>query len=339
MSRLSRRGFVHICATGAVGALLQACESRPLRGRGSGLAEQPRRITTFITANEDFYVIAVDPEFDPGVTIETVHDNWSLELVSNDGEKRSLSHAELDRLAVHSVHYTFECIGNPPGGPLIGNASWRVLPLAPLLKSVGSRGPTPRAVMFEGLDGFYSSVSLERATDDYAFIALDMNGVPLPSEHGFPARVILPDMYGKKQPRWLKRITLLDDAETTSYWEDRHWRPGPVKTTSRIDPIPEEIASGSSLALTGMAFAGARGIAGVEISLDGQRTWRPCRLTTPEREHVWTLWTYTWPSPPRGRYEIAVRAMDQTGEMQIARQTSAFPDGATGLHALFTAVI
>ena len=331
---LTRRGFVQVLAASSAAALAGCTHLASYIPRARGFWPAPKTVTPFITANEDFYVVAIDPAYRPLVDRRTVSSGWWLEFVGLGGQSRMVGYAELDARARRTVHYTFECIGNPVGGQLIGNAAWRVVPLRELLAQVPGGLAGVQSVMIEAMDGFYSSVSLERATDDYAFIAIDMNGVPLPAEHGFPARVILPDLYGKKQPRWLKRIRLLEDKNTTSYWEQRFWK-GDVapKTTSRFDSRPA-VAARQPLELTGMAYAGARGICGVEVSLDGGRNWVACELITGEQPHVWSLWRYVWPNPSAGRHTLLVRAIDGAGAIQTARQKGRFPSGATGYHRI-----
>ena len=186
---------------------------------------------------------------------------------------------------------------------------------------------------FEALDDFYSSVSATRAFDVQAFLAYEMNGEPLPPGHGFPARVLLPDVYGMKQPRWLSRIVLEETTATTSFWERRGWAGEvPVKTMSRIDrgtiapDVPNE--------LSGVAYAGARGIRAVEVSLDGGTSWQPGELVTGTAANAWSLWRYTWPNPKPGRYKVLVRATDGRGEVQTAIEQGAYPDGASGYHSL-----
>lgn len=337
---LSRRGFVGVLAAAAASPLLSSCAPvlsyiPPAIGR----LPAPQTVTPFITPNGEFFMVAINPAYRPPVSPATVHSQWSLELVGLRGASRQIGYDELNARARRTVHYTFVCIGNPVGGQLIGNAAWRVLPLRDLLREApGGLGAT-RSVMFEGMDGFYSSVSLERATDEYAFVALQMNGEVLPPEHGFPARVILPDLYGKKQPRWLRRIALLENPRTTSYWERRLWKGGvPVKTTSRLDPRGD-LVEGRPVELTGMAFAGARGVRAVEVSLDGGQHWVACELITGEQPHAWSLWRYTWQSPSRGRHVLMVRATDGTGALQIAERKGRFPSGATGYHRMRVSVL
>lgn len=329
----SRRGFIGLAVAGAIGASLPGCTYvASMIPPAIGHLPMAKRRTSFITPNEDFYLVAIDPSFRPGLTLDTVHERWALELVGLNGTTRQLGYADLSARARYVVPYTFECIGNPVGGQLIGTAEWRVVPLRELLSDVPGGFGGARTVLFEALDGFYSSVTLERATDDYAFLALDMNGVPLPAGHGFPARVILPDLYGKKQPRWLHRITLLEDSEPTSYWERRFWKGSqPPRTTARFDLTDPAIA-GASLTLSGMAFAGADGVHAVEVSLDEGDTWMRCEMVTPPTPHVWSLWRYVWPHPSVGRHRLAVRAIDSQGRVQSARRRPRFPSGASGWH-------
>lgn len=324
---LSRRGFVEVMATSAASLLTAGCFGAR---RALGFWPPPKTRTPFVTPNEDFFIVAVDPSYRPPLTLETVNRSWSLELAGLDGTPRRLGYDDLSSRAKRRIPYTFECIGNPVGGQLIGNALWDIVPLKEILAQAPGGPQAARAVMFEGLDGFYSSVSIERAMDDYAFIALTMNGVPLPASHGFPARVILPDLYGKKQPRWLKRVALLEDADTTSYWEKRGWAGEvPVKTMSRVDPR-RRLPAGQPAELTGIAFAGKRGISQVEISLDDGRNWVRCHLVTGEMRNAWSLWRYEWRSPTPGQHTIKVRATDGTGRMQPAQRQGRFPDGASG---------
>lgn len=331
---VSRRGFIRATAALGIAVLLPACSQEY---QSLGYRPSPRE-TTFVTPNKDFYLVAVDPAYRPTVTPANVQTQWSLELVGLDGADKRLAYNELLARAQRSIFYTFECIGNSVGGQLIGNARWRVLPLRELLASAPGGLQSAQAAMFEGLDGFYSSVSIERATDDYAFIAVRMNEAPLPAAHGFPVRVILPDLYGMKQPRWLKRVALLKSSDTTSYWEKRGWAGEvPVKTMSRLDPHAD-LLKNVPATLTGIAFAGARGIRKVEVSLDDGQEWVACKLVTPRRANAWSQWRYDWRKPVPGTYALRVRATDGKGELQTAHRQSAFPDGASGYDRLQVAV-
>lgn len=331
---LKRRGFVRLVAGSAV-ALAAQPRSALAFGFGDlfGNTPKPRHVTPYITANKNFYVVAVDPTFRPKFDLKTVQTLWSLEMVGLDGSTQRLDYDSLMHQANRSVLHTFECIGNPVGGTLIGNARWQVIPLRKILQSLPGFG-SAHTVMFEALDAFYSSVSIERALDDYAFLAMQMNGVPLPGVHGFPARVLLPDLYGMKQPRWLKRIKLLADKTTTSYWKQLGWSDDvPVKTTSRIDP-PGPVHAGAPAVLTGIAYAGRHGVRKVEVSLDDGKHWVPCRILAGPTPDVWSLWRYDWPAPTAGSVQLLVRATDGNGQLQTAERHGTNPSGATGLDQL-----
>ena len=294
--------------------------------RAIGLTPDARRVTPFLTPGKDFYLVAVDPSFRPGFGPSTVGSAWALEIQGLDGGVRKIGYDELRARATRKTVYTFECIGNPVGGQLIGNAEWSVIPLKELLGKAAGVG----SVKFNALDQFFSSVSAARAFDDHAFVALEMNGKPLPAAHGFPARVILPDLYGMKQPRWLKRISLKETAATDSYWETQGWAGEvPVKTMSRLDPRGT-LPAGQPADLTGIAFAGARGVSKVEVSLDGGKSWLDCELVTPGHAGVWSLWRYHWARPATGSHTIQVRATNGRGRLQTGVRQDSYPDGASG---------
>ena len=322
-TRLSRRNLIRLAAAGGI--------SLPFKRwwdefRAIGLTPHARRVTPFLTSDKDFYLVALDPSFRPTFGPKTVGSAWALEIEGLDGSVRKLGYDELRARATRKIVYTFECIGNPVGGQLIGNAEWSVIPLKDLLGPAGGA----QSVMFNGLDQFFSSVSAARAFDEHAFLALEMNGAPLPAAHGFPARVILPDLYGMKQPRWLKRIALKATAKTDSYWEEQGWAGEvPVKAMSRLDPRGE-LPAGQPADLTGIAFAGARGISRVEVSLDGGKSWLECELVTPGHAGVWSLWRYRWARPSAGSYSLQVRTTDGHGKLQTATRQDSYPDGASG---------
>jgi DMSO/TMAO reductase YedYZ molybdopterin-dependent catalytic subunit len=327
-SSLNRRSFLQLAGVTALDLPFARWFEE---WRALGHRPHSSALTPFITANKDFYLVAVNPSFRPSFDAKTVDSSWSLKLQGVNGQSRNLGYRELLDRATRKVFYTFECIGNSVGGQLIGNAQWHVIPLKELVSKAPGATQDAHSVMFVGLDDFHSSVSLQRALDDYAFLALQMNGAPLPAEHGFPARVILPDLYGMKQPRWLRSITLQQTSQTTSYWEERGWAGEvPVKTMARLDPRGD-LPGAQPEELTGVAFAGRRGISKVEISLDAGQTWDECELVTPESTDVWSLWRYRWPTPTASRHTIEVRATDGTGALQTAQQHGSFPDGASGL--------
>ncbi len=332
---MTRRGFIKVAAGSLAGAMAAGSGSAAAFDLGGlfGSGPKARHVTTYITPNEDFYLVAVDPSFRPGFTPATVQGQWQLEFAGLSGKVRRYDWKTLMGQANRTIVKTFECIGNPVGGSLISNARWHVIPLKSLLQPLDGIGRA-RSVMFRSLDDFYSSISIERCLDDYAFLALQMNGEPLPGAHGFPARVLLPDLYGMKQPRWLKHIALQETADTTSFWEKRGWGGEvPVKTMSRLDP-PGPVKAGSAVTLTGVAYAGHRGVSAVEVSLDGGKHWEHCKLAHADHPDAWSLWRYHWPRPTGGSHHLLVRATDGNGKRQTATAHGSYPDGASGYDGL-----
>ena len=329
-----RRGFLAVLGgigvTVGLGWLARACGS---------IGERPRdpALTSFITPNEEFFLVAIDPRFDPGLDIQSVESAWSLSLTGFGGRQHELRYSDLRNLRAVDFLYTFECIHNPVGGRLIGNALWRGAPLKNVLEPVLPDERSGYVVMFRALDGFYSSVSIERCLSDDSFLAYDMNGVPLPTGHGFPVRVVLPDLYGMKQPRWIDEIALVEGTETTGVWEKLGSFASEVsiKTTTRIDRPPRQrIVDGKPSTLAGIAFAGERGIDRVEISLDGGFSWRDCELVEGGEPGVWGLWSYEWMLPTAGEHRLMARSTDGTGKVQTSVAQGMFPDGASGYHSV-----
>lgn len=334
---VTRRGFVALltragAAAGVVASGLWglACRPHPI---AKATARGPGGRTVYFTPNDDFYLVAVDPSFRPAVNLSTVERRWRLELVGLD-RTAAVGYRDLAALRSTEVVKTFECIGNEVGGDLIGNAKWRCVPLNEVLLPVLPKRRSGLTVMFRGLDGYFDSVSLERAVDEQAFVAYAMNGEPLPPGHGFPARVLLPDLYGMKQPRWLRQMEILDTPQTTGYWVRRGWASEvPVKTMSRIDwPPRRAVVSGQRHTLTGVAYAGARPIEKVEVSVDGGTTWVEARRVSERLPNAWALWAYEWTPPAAGSYTLVCRATDVMGAVQVAADRGAHPDGASGLH-------
>ncbi|HXH85260.1 MAG TPA: molybdopterin-dependent oxidoreductase, partial [Nitrospira sp.] len=188
---------------------------------------------------------------------------------------------------------------------------------------------------FRAADGYSDSIRLDRAMTGDVMIAHKMNGVPLPLGHGFPARVIVPGVYGMKSVQWLTEIEVVEQ-DYKGYYAKKGWTDEAViKTTSRFD-IPEH---GSSLKgfrhkVEGLAFAGTRGIRLVEISDDGGEHWTPAALDAPLSFASWRFWHYDWTVSKPGRHSLVVRATDGTDALQTSIEQDPAPDGATGLHEI-----
>lgn len=225
---------------------------------------------------------------------------------------------------------TLECISNPVGGDLIGNAKWKGVRLRVLLERAGIQ-PSVRDVVLRGADGYSDSIPLDRAMQDGTLVVYEMNGAPLTPTHGFPVRLLVPGIYGMKNVKWITRIELVN-YDYKGYWQRRGWDDrAEYKTMSRID-VPQASASRSGETIAGIAFAGDRGISGVEVSTDGGATWEPARLRAPLSPYSWVLWQHPWTPGRGGKSELLVRATDGRGEIQTAQRAEPIPDGASGYH-------
>ncbi len=288
-----------------------------------------------ITPNEDFYTVSKNI-IDPRVDVV----GWSLQL---NGEGMSnpytLSYEELQELPWIEQYATLTCISNRVGGPLISNALWRGVQMKVLLERAGL-SPDVQKVAFYGADGYVDSFPLERAMRDNVLVTYRMNGERLPDDHGFPARIIVPGLYGMENVKWLTRIAPVA-ADFHGYWQVRGWADTAIiNTSSRVDvPQDRAVLPSSEIPVGGVAFAGDRGVSMVEFSADGGRTWLPAELRLALSPYTWVLWTGMWTPPGSQRNTIRVRATDGTGEVQTADVRQSLPDGATGHHIIVVSVV
>ncbi|OLC53513.1 MAG: hypothetical protein AUH85_14190 [Chloroflexi bacterium 13_1_40CM_4_68_4] len=283
---------------------------------------------TGITDTKDFYVITKNGVNDPAVEAT----RWRLQV----GGQRpySIGYEELRGLPATERTYTLQCISNLVGGSLISTAPFRGARLAGILERAGIPADA-REVRFVSADGYTESLPLEAATHPLTLVAYAMNGEPLAREHGYPARIVMIGRYGFKQPKWLTSVSPSAQA-SSGYWEQRGWnKDGFVLTMSRLDWPGEEtrVPVGKPFDLMhGIAFAGDRGIARVEVSFDGGRTWDAARLRTILPGDNWMPWTYVWTPTTPGAYDLVVRATDGGTALQDPTPRDSFPNGATGYH-------
>jgi DMSO/TMAO reductase YedYZ molybdopterin-dependent catalytic subunit len=285
-------------------------------------------VTPFVTPNEDFYLI------DTALSIPRVRlDRWTLDIAGRVDNPLSLTYDDLlARPQVERV-ITIACVSNEVGGQLIGNAVWQGVLLADLLDEAGVR-PDAEQVFGTSVDGWTCGFPVEAAVDGRdAMIALGMNGERLPLKHGFPARVIIPGLYGYvSATKWVRKLELTTWDEAVGYWIPRGWaRDAPIKTQSRID-VPrrnEELAVGTTT-IAGIAWAQRRGITKVEVRID-EGDWQEADLATDVSVDAWRQWKLAWDAT-EGEHTIRVRATDANGDTQTDEVTRPDPDGATGHH-------
>jgi DMSO/TMAO reductase YedYZ molybdopterin-dependent catalytic subunit len=180
------------------------------------------------------------------------------------------------------------------------------------------------------VDGFSTSLPLPDLLQARTLLAWHMNGVPLPQRHGYPLRAVVPGRYGEQSAKWVTRIELTD-TEYKGFYQSQGWSAAQLATNTRIDTPRTQTPLGP-VTVAGIAFAGIRGIAKLEISADGGATWNTATLQPPLSDQAWVFWHWVWNPPARGAYTLVARATDGTGALQIATDRGTVPDGATGLY-------
>jgi len=284
-------------------------------------------LSSFITPNAEFYRVDTAlfvPQVDPS--------NWRLRIYGMVAREMVLTFDELLRRPLIEDYITLCCVSNPVGGPYIGNAKWLGASLGSLLRAAGVRAGASQ-LLCTSADGFTSGTPVSVVMDGRdALVAVAMNGAALPVEHGFPARLVVPGLYGYVSAcKWVTEIEVTTFESATAYWAQRGWsQQAPVKTESRID-VP---ASGSQVragrvAVAGVAWAQHKGIEAVEVRVD-RGPWHEATLAAVPGIDTWRQWVWQWPDARPGPHLLEARATDKTGYTQTGAQVPVAPNGATG---------
>jgi DMSO/TMAO reductase YedYZ molybdopterin-dependent catalytic subunit len=285
-----------------------------------------------ITPNDRFYVVSKNVIRDPDIDAQ----RWRLQVRGLVDQPMALTYQELRRLPSFNQYLTLQCISNEIGGDLISNADWRGVALGDLLRRAGVRGNAVDVVL-KSEDGYTDSIPIEKALQPDTMLAYEMNGETLPKNHGYPVRLLVPDIYGMKNAKWLTEIEVVD-YDFKGYWMVRGWSDVAImNTTSRID-VPRQgaqLRAGTNY-IGGVAVAGQRGIQRVEVSVDEGQTWAPATVKPGLGQNTWVLWLYEWNAPqgPGPDARIMVRAIDGRGVVQESTVRPTLPDGATGYHSI-----
>ena len=297
---------------------------------------------TPIRPEDEFYQVSKNL-----VDHDVARESWRLDIVGQVENPRVYSFADIAAMPAVEQETTLLCISYGVGSGLCSNAIWKGVPLPTLLAQVKPK-PNVTTVLFRAADGYYETFRFEKAMEETTLVAYEMNGEPLPRRHGFPLRLIVPGLYGEKNPKWLTRIELLDEADGRlhrrhgcGFYKEQGWgRQGDsVPTHSRFDApqvrgdhFEAPFQTGKAVELRGMAFGGDRGISKVEVSSDDGETWEDAEITKPGTKLSWSLWSYQWVPDEEGETMLVVRATDGNGNLQISEYRDQVPDGATGLH-------
>lgn len=295
-----------------------------------------RGLSSFVTPNKSFYRVdtaLVVPHIDA--------EGWRLRIHGKGvREPVTLTFQDLLRREIVERDITLTCVSNEVGGPYVGNARWIGVRLADLLREAGvkppSRGGPADQIVARSVDGMTIGTPVEDVMDGRdALLAVGMNGEPLPFEHGFPVRMVVPGLYGYVSAcKWIKDIELTTFDDYDAYWVKRSWSPqAPIKTESRIDtPRPFASPKAGTIPVAGVAWAQHRGISRVEVRVDGG-PWNTARLAAEDSRDTWRQWVWDWPATS-GNHSLEVRARDRTGAFQTEKRVGTVPNGATGWHSV-----
>jgi len=278
-----------------------------------------------ITPVDSFYITTkniIDPTVDGN--------SWKLTFKGLVDKPYSITLKDLTSLPSSERAETLACISNSVGGPLIGNAKWKGVDFATLLKQAGPQAGVVDVIV-RGADGYTDSFPIDVALKNDCFLAYEMNGAPLTGKHGYPARLLVPNIYGMKNCKWITEVELVN-SDYMGFWESQGWDDvAHYQIMSRIDYPDQGNIPAQAVYIGGVSFAGNRGIKRVEVSTDGGKTWQDAILRKPMSENSWVQWTLPW-QPTNGDYTLQVRATDGTGAVQTADEQDTYPSGATGYH-------
>ncbi|MEU4192606.1 molybdopterin-dependent oxidoreductase [Kribbella sp. NPDC026611] len=344
----SRRGFLQLGAGVALGSVAAGLLGRVVSGNRAAVADarktlnlpQPSSLdpppgvqadgaVPWATPNDDFYRI------DTALSVpQIVPADWKLRIHGMVDRELTLTYDDLLKRPVIHKWVTLTCVSNEVGGDLIGNALWSGVLLKDLLEEAGP-AKNADAIQSTSKDGFTAGTPLPTLLDDrQAMLAFAMNGQPLPVEHGFPVRIVVPGLYGYvSATKWLVDIEVTRFDQFQAYWTPRGWSAlGPIKLSSRIDtPLGKKVEPGP-VTVAGVAWDQHVGVSRVEVRVDGG-PWQQATLATDPSIDTWRQWHWTWDAP-RGQHLLQVRAFDGQGKPQIESSAPPAPDGATGLHTI-----
>ena len=353
MPAWGRRRFLISTATVIGGAALGGVAGRALLDRGrlnaaaqvgslpepvtaavpipDGAALAVEGISPLVTPNRDFYRIDT-ALLVPRPDLAT----WRLSVSGMVDRPFQLTYDELVAMPLHDQYVTIACVSNEVGGGLVGNALWRGVRLKELLDRAGVQ-PAATQIVGRAVDGFtvgFPSV-WALADEREALVAVAMNGEPLPANHGFPARLIVPGLFGYvSATKWLAEIELTTLDAFDAYWVPLGWaKEAPILTQSRIDtPRDATRVEPGTVAVAGVAWAPDRGVSAVEVQVD-EDGWQPAEVSTPISDATWVQFVFRWQATS-GDHLLRVRATDGDGVVQTDERTEPAPDGARGHHTI-----
>ncbi len=286
----------------------------------------PDGVRAQITPQSDLYYVSSRIR-DPRVDLA----GYQLQIDGSVNQPLQLTYDQILQLPRVDQTSTLECISNEVGGDLIGNCRWNGTRLADLLQQAGV-GTNAQRVVLHGADGYVDSITIQDALLPTTLLVYGIDNQPLAVPHGYPVRLIVPNIYGMKNVKWLQRIEVVN-YDFQGFWQERGWsQPAVVKTMSITDTGRLLELENGVVPLGGIAFAGSRGVERVEVQID-EGAWNEATLEPTNSNIQWRRWRYDWPAA-LGTHTITVRAVDSVGNTQTAATAQPHPDGASGYHQL-----
>ncbi|PVW04631.1 oxidoreductase [Microbacterium sp. Gd 4-13] len=345
----SRRGFLGMTAIAAAASVVVGVGSRVISATTSSIAavrdaiQLPAvRSTVTVPAGAEADVEGLSPLFTPNaefyrvdtaLTVPSIDPStWRLVIDGMVDQRIELSFDDLVGMGLDEYGITLTCVSNEVGGGLVGNAIWQGVPIRDILAMAGPQAGADM-VLSRSVDGYTASTPLDTLTDDNrdAIFAVAMNGEPLPLEHGFPVRMVVPGLYGYvSATKWVTELKVTTFAADEAYWTPRGYAAeAPIKMSSRIDtPRSGTPVNAGTVPIAGMAWAQTTGIQSVEVSID-DGDWQQANLSTPVNADTWVQWWMEWQAEA-GTHYVTVRATDKNGQVQIEDRAPIAPDGSSG---------
>ena len=284
-----------------------------------------------ITSNDQFYLVSKNLTADPTVD----GNSWRLTVDGQVDNPFTLTYQELLGQPMKQQYESLMCISNEVGGQYMSNALWEGIPLMDLLQRAGVKAGATK-IVFHAYDDYTDSIHLTKALEPTTLLAVRMNSTTLPQEHGFPARMLVPGIYGMKHCKWVTRIEVVN-YDFQGYWQQRGWSdPAPVRLTARIDtPLDgSTVTANRTTYIAGVAFSGNKGISEVDVSTDSAQSWQRATLKQPLSGLTWVLWELAWQPPQAGTYIVTARAIDLDGNVQDPTEEPPLPNGSSGYHSI-----
>jgi len=284
-----------------------------------------------ITSNDQFYLVSKNLTADPTVD----GNSWRLTVDGQVDNPFTLTYQELLGQPMKQQYESLMCISNEVGGQYMSNALWEGIPLMDLLQRAGVKAGATK-IVFHAYDDYTDSIHLTKALEPTTLLAVRMNSTTLPQEHGFPARMLVPGIYGMKHCKWVTRIEVVN-YDFQGYWQQRGWSdPAPVRLTARIDtPLDgSTVTANRTIYIAGVAFSGNKGISEVDVSTDSAQSWQRATLKQPLSGLTWVLWELAWQPPQAGTYIVTARAIDLDGNVQDPTEEPPLPNGSSGYHSI-----